>query len=219
VLTISNHARASIVERYGVDPDRISVAPPAVDPIFGPHRREDLEPVLARYGIERPYVVAIGGARRRGLEVAVDAWRKLPRDGDQVRLVAVGPESPPPAAGLIHVGRVDDATWSTLLAGATALCYPTRFEGYGMPALEAAASGVPVVCAPVGPLPEVLGDAAQWCDDPSVPSIATGLRAVVTDRPRREQLAAAGLARAAASPTWADAARTVLKAYERTASG
>ena len=219
VVTISQHARASIMEHYGVDPDRISVAPPAVDPIFGRHRRDAVEPILAHYGISGPYIVALGGARRRGLDVSVAAWRRLAPDGDRLMLVVVGSEAPPAAAGIVHVGRVDDDTWSALLAGATVLCYPTRFEGYGMPALEAAASGVPVVCAPVGPLPEVLGDAAQWCDDTSAESVAAGLCAVITDDHRHDELVAAGLDRAAAAPSWADAADTVLAAYERTASG
>jgi glycosyltransferase involved in cell wall biosynthesis len=87
-----------------------------------------------------------------------------------------------------------------------------------MPALEAAASGVPVVCAPVGPLPEVLGDAAEWCADTSAAAIAGGLRRLLTDPARRQARRAAGLARAAAAPTWADAAGVLLAAYQRAAS-
>ncbi len=84
-----------------------------------------------------------------------------------------------------------------------------------MPALEAAASGVPVVCARIGPLPEVLGDAAEWCPTPSVDDIAAGLERVVRDAGRRQSLRQAGLARAAAAPTWADCANLTVEAYRR----
>ncbi len=73
------------------------------------------------------------------------------------------------------------------------------------------------MCAPVGPLPEVLGDAAEWCEAPSVGAIADGLARLLLDEDRRRDRAAAGLARAAAAPTWADAAAKVLGAYEKVA--
>ncbi len=217
VVTMSDHARQSIVATYGVGADRVVVARPAVDPVFRPGAAERGREIAQRWGVHGRYLVAIGGARRRGLEVAIDAWRQLD-EATRPDLVVVGSERPSPAPGIVHAGRVDDSTWAALLAGADALCYPTRFEGYGMPALEAAASGVPVVCARVGPLPEVLGDAAEWCDAPTVPAIAAGLRRVVDSETRRAQLRAAGLERARLAPGWDIAAKVLLGAYERAAS-
>ncbi len=211
VLTISEFSRAAIVSTYGVPAARVLVAPPAVDPAFGPGRAADVAPVLARLGVAGLYVVALGGSPRRGLDVAIAAWQGL--GPGRPSLVVVGAERPAPLPGLIHAGRLSDPEWSALLAGAVALCYPTRYEGYGMPALEAAASGVPVVCARIGPLPEVLGDAAEWCASPSVDDVAAGLARVVQDGDRREALAALGLARAAAAPTWAQSAVEIAKAY------
>ena len=83
-----------------------------------------------------------------------------------------------------------------------------------MPAIEAAASGVPVVCAPVGALPEVLGEAAEWCAAPSAEAITAGLTRVLSDRRRRQELVAAGLARVAHGPTWADSGRRLGDVYE-----
>jgi glycosyltransferase involved in cell wall biosynthesis len=86
-----------------------------------------------------------------------------------------------------------------------------------MPALESAASGTPVVCARVGPLPEVLGQAAEWCASPTVTEVAAGLSRVLGDDARRSALRIAGLARAADAPTWADSAEAVLSAYRMAA--
>jgi alpha-1,3-rhamnosyl/mannosyltransferase len=93
-------------------------------------------------------------------------------------------------------------------------CYPTRFEGYGMPALEAAASGVPVVCAPVASLPEVLGQAAEWCATPTVADVAPALQRLLGSPERQAELRAAGLARAALAPTWAQSAQVEVAAYQ-----
>jgi glycosyltransferase involved in cell wall biosynthesis len=217
IVTISDFSRDSIVRLYRIDPDKVVIARPAVDPAFGPDRAEEAGAVLERLGVGRPYVVAVGGARRRGLEVAVGAWRQARAAGAEEDLVVVGAEAPPAEPGLHHAGPLDDAGWAALLAGAEALCYPTRYEGYGMPALEAAASGTPVVAARLGALPEVLGDAAAWVDAPTVDAVAAALTALLGDPDRRERLRAAGLARAAAAPGWDVAAATVLDAYRHAA--
>jgi alpha-1,3-rhamnosyl/mannosyltransferase len=215
VVTISDYVRRSIIDTYGADPSRVVIAPPSVDPMFS--TATPATELLRARGVRHPYVVAVGGARRRGLEVAVAAWRRLRESGRKVDLVVVGRDDPGPAPGLLSLGRVDDRVWAGVLAGAAALCYPTRYEGYGMPALEAAACGVPVVCGRVGPLPEVLGDAAEWCDQTDHRSVADALDRVIGDPARHAWLRDAGLARAAAAPTWAASARVVLDAYRRAA--
>jgi glycosyltransferase involved in cell wall biosynthesis len=215
VVTISEHARQSIVDTYHVPSERLFVARPAVDPIFSPTSTRELPQLMARLGITVPYVVALGGAKRRGLEVAVAAWQQLPSGRDRPLLVVVGPESPPSVPGIVHAGPLDDKDWAALLAGAVAFCYPTRFEGYGMPALEAAASGVPVVCARIGPLPEVLGDAAEWCATPSVSEIASGLSRILGNDERRKALRQAGITRAAAAPSWGESAKVICQAYRK----
>jgi glycosyltransferase involved in cell wall biosynthesis len=212
VITCSEHVRHDLITTYKLNPEKVFNAPPAADPQFSPERVADLAPILKRLGVDGPYVVALGGARRRGLEVAVEAWRRLPEPGRPM-LVVVGVDVPPALPGIVHAGRLNDEEWSAVLAGAMVFCFPTRFEGYGMPAIEAAASGVPVVCAPVSSLPEVLGDAAEWSVSPRVDDMATALARVVADEGRRAALRAAGLAQAAAAPTWEHSAQVELQAY------
>jgi glycosyltransferase involved in cell wall biosynthesis len=218
IHTVSEHIRRAVLAAYPVDPSHVVVAAPSVDPVFRPDRRDQGRALAATLGVTGDYIVAVGGARRRGLEVAVAAWAEARAHGAVEDLVVVGNELPAPRPGLVAAGRVDDSQWADLLAGATALCYPTRYEGFGMPALEAAASGVPVVCGRVGPLPEVLGDAAEWCEGTTVGAIAAGLERLLGDPIRREQRRQAGLARAALAPTWADAAAVLIGLYAQVAS-
>src|SRR5207302_7925713 len=154
-----------------------------------------------------------------GLPVAVEAWETSGAREMGVGLVAVGPEAPPELEGVTWVGPVSDIEWATLLAGAELFCYPTRLEGFGMPALEAAASGTPVVCARIPALEEVLGPAAAWCDRPTVPSIAPVVRELLEQTTRRADLSALSLQRAAAAPGWKDAAGATLRAYREALDG
>jgi glycosyltransferase involved in cell wall biosynthesis len=219
VTTLTLFVRDGLVDRYGIDPAKVLLTPPAVDPVFSPSRRAHAERVLRPLGVDGPYVVALGGARRRGLEVAVAAWRRLRTAGSDWSLVVAGPEAPPASPGIVHAGVLDDEEWAAVLAGAEVFCYPTRYEGFGMPALESVASGTPVVCARVGPLPEVLGDAAEWCADTRLEAIADGLARLAGNVTRRESLVGLGLARAKAAPTWSESAATLVQAYRMAAEG
>jgi alpha-1,3-rhamnosyl/mannosyltransferase len=220
IATISEFSRQAIIDTYRVPAERVVLAPPAVDPVF--HPGQGASPTLrARLGLgpESPYVVALGGTTRRALPVAIEAWRRL--GADRPTLVVVGSSQGPTRhnrssePGLVYAGVLPDPEWASLLAGATAFCYPTRYEGFGMPALEAAASGTPVVCTRIGPLPEVLGEAAEWCASGSVDDIAAGLARLLGDEALRATRRADGLARAAAAPSWASSAEVLAGAYRR----
>lgn len=222
IITPSEFTARSIAETYRVHPDRLSVIPIAVPAVFSPDRRDEAGPLLERLGVRRPYVVAVGGARRRGLPVAVQAWQEATSDlrADRPQLVVVGREAPPGPArpGVVRTGPLDDPDWARVLAGADVFLYPTRFEGFGMPALEAAASGTPVVCAPVSSLPEVLADAAEWAAAPTAAAMAPLLRQLLGDAGRRRRLSDTGLRRAAAFPSWDAIAASTVRAYERAAA-
>ena len=213
VTTLSTFTRDALIDTYHLDPDRVFITPPSVDPVFAPERAAGAATILASLGAVQPYVVILGGARRRGLEVGIEAWRRWRDQGGAHQLIVVGRDAPPKSPGIFYAGAVADATWATLLAAADALCYPTRYEGFGMPALEALASGTPVVCATIGPLPEILGDAAEWCPSTTADDIAAGLARLLRDRDRHTFLVAQGIARAAAAPTWVQTAATLLEAY------
>jgi alpha-1,3-rhamnosyl/mannosyltransferase len=159
----------------------------------------------------------MGGAPRRGLPVAIEAWRRVRTEGGPT-LVVLGQPDLPAEEGVMALGHLDDEAWATLLAGAQALCYPTRYEGFGLPALEAAASGTPVVCARVASLPEVLGDAGCWASAPSAAAIADVLHRVLTDAEWHRDRRAAGLRRAEAATTFRQTAAVLLEAYQQAAA-
>lgn len=217
IVVPSAFIREQLVDRYRVDRSRVAVVPHAADPAFSPERARDAAAVAATHGIADPYVVAVGGAPRRGIEVAIEAWREVRRRRIDVDLVIVG-ETASREAGIHTLGRVDDSTWSALLAGASALVYPSRYEGFGLPALEALASGTPVVCAAVGPLPEILGDAPAWSDSASAASFAVALERLFTDTAFATERRTAGLAHAAARPQWPDIAATFAGVYAEVAA-
>lgn len=212
ILTPSQYVRTRILERYHVAEDRVLVTPHGIDPVFRPEHEPGLAAAALGTESERPYVVAVGNAPRRQADVAVAAWQRACRQGYEGDLVVMGQQLPP-APGLHCLGRIPDEQWAAVLAGAQALCYPTQDEGFGMPALEAAASGVPVVCAPVGALPEVLGGAAQWCDAPTEESIGDGLGQVLGDPARSKWLRQEGLLRAGVMRSWDRSAAGTLAAY------
>lgn len=218
IVTVSEFIRGQILDRFPAARERVQVAPCAVDPVFDPGRAGQARGLARSLGVEGRYVVALGGARRRGLTVAIEAWRRVRRQlGGEPALVVVGEDHVGPEPGLVAPGRLDDAAWATLLAGAQALCYPTRYEGFGLPALEAAASGTPVVCAPVASLPEVLDDAACWCAAPTPDAVAATLARLLSEPEWHRQRREAGLAVARKAPTWRDSASVLVEAYERSA--
>lgn len=219
ITTVSEFVRRQIVGYFRVDPARVLVSPDACDPVFDPTRAGGARELTSRLGIDGPYVVAVGGANRRGLPTAIAAWRQATRRlGRHVPMAVLGEPELRPEPGLVSLGRLDDESWATVLAGAEALCYPTRYEGFGLPALEAAASGTPVVCAPVASLPEILGEAGCWAAAPSADAIADVLFRLLTDERWHRERREAGLERARQAPSFTDSAAALLDAYERAAA-
>jgi glycosyltransferase involved in cell wall biosynthesis len=225
IIVHSEHVRTELLERYGrhgATAERIVVARFPVDPGFVPEP-PGMESALARLGVRQPYVAALGGSGRRQLPVAVAAWsealRRSGRSGPEVPLVVVGTEEPPTLPGVLYAGPVDDRDWAAVLAGASAFCYATSYEGYGIPALEAASCGTPVVCARVGSLPELLGDGAAWCEEPRAEQLGASLASVLTDEGRRARLTAIAFDRVRALPDWPDVAAVTLRAYRDALAG
>jgi glycosyltransferase involved in cell wall biosynthesis len=209
VLTGSEWTKRDIVERYGVPADRIVVTPYGVDPMFSPEgaRREG-----------PPYVLVVGALQeRKAPDLALLALSKL--DGD-LRLVFAGPDRglggmlplSAQALGLANRvefnGHVEREELASLYRGAACLVFASRYEGFGLPVLEAMASGTPVVAVRSSSIPEVAGGAAVLVER-DAEQLAAGIEQALSDR---ERLRAAGLERAAQF-SWAETARRTAAVY------
>jgi glycosyltransferase involved in cell wall biosynthesis len=212
VLTVSEHTKRDLVERYGIVEDKIVVTPNGVDPIFQPNGGAPERP---------PYALFVGGIQpRKDPLSAIEAFGLL--DGDlDLSLVLVGAEKRGGdevrkairRLGLERrvefAGHLEREELAALYRGAACLVFPSRYEGFGLPVLEAMASGTPVVAAAAGAVPEVAGDAAVLVEPGNPGALAAGIERALDDHDR---LVAAGLERARHF-SWAETARLTLKAY------
>jgi glycosyltransferase involved in cell wall biosynthesis len=210
VITVSSFSRDEIVELMGASRERVAVVHGGVDERFSP--TADAAAAARALGLERPYVLTVGSLTARknlvGLEPA--AWALAARG---VELVAAGGGRPQLRAeagpgGVRALGHVDDELLPGLYAGARAFVLASRHEGFGLTCLEAMASGVPVVAADRGALPETTGGAALLVDPADTAHITSALEQALDDEALRERLVTAGVARAA-TLTWDRAAREV----------
>jgi glycosyltransferase involved in cell wall biosynthesis len=227
VIVPSTSARADLLDWQPVGPDRVHVIHHGVDAgDYAPVPQAGIDAVRRKFGIEGPYVLFIGAIEpRKNLERLIEAFGQLGTAASLV--IAGGPVAWLPKAveqveeavvrlpegvqrRIVRTGYVAERDKVALLSGATALAYPSRYEGFGFPVLEAFAAGVPVVTSKVSSLPEVAGDAAVLIDPDDTSSIAQGLAEILGDEDLRAMLSAAGVARAARF-TWESTARLTVE--------
>ena len=198
VITVSEFSKRELVEVLGVRPERVRVVPSGVEERFSPETEWDS--ARRRLGLgPRPYALALGSRiGRKNLGILRLAARRLAAVG--VELVTAGSgrgymragEGPPGRA----LGYVPDELMPGLYAGARALVLPSLYEGFGLPCLEAMASGTPVVASDRTALPEVCGGAALLVNPEDEHAVAAALVAAASEPAVREPLIAAGLAHA-----------------------
>jgi glycosyltransferase involved in cell wall biosynthesis len=231
VIVPSASTKLDLVERHPVDPDRVWVTPLGVDAAgFAPAPDDVVAATRRKFGVDGPYALFVGGIEpRKNLDALVRAFASL-EPGTRL-VVAGGPvrwdpkaserldatiAALPPAARarIIRTGYVSDKDKVALLTGATLLAYPSLYEGFGFPVLEAFAAGIPVLTSNVSSLPEVAGEAALTVDPTEPKTIADGLAQLFEDDDLRAMLAAKGVTRAAKF-TWEATARATANALHR----
>jgi glycosyltransferase involved in cell wall biosynthesis len=228
VIAISQATKDALIEHYHADPARVTVIYHGVSPLFRPVDSVAIAELQAHYGLHKPYFLYVGTIQpRKNLQRLIAAFRMLAGQVADIELLIVGKrgwlteqiEAEARSAGLAErvrfLGFVPDGDLPALLSGATAFVFPSLYEGFGLPVLEAMACGTPVLTANTSALPEVAGDAALLVDPSSSEAIASGLQRLAEDADLRAALRARSLARAAQF-TWERCARETLAVLQDT---
>jgi glycosyltransferase involved in cell wall biosynthesis len=223
IIAVSEFTRQRIIELLGVPAQKVVVIHNGVDAHFSPRKPEEILAARRAIGIESsPYLLCVGSLEpRKNLARLMEAWRAAQSMvPENVVLVVAGGGANPRVFGSaliqaipprVHfAGYVADEQLPALYSGALAVVYPSLYEGFGLPPLEAMACGVPVVTSMNTSLPEVVGEAAVLVDPESFESIKDGILRVVGSQELRDDLRQKGRARAAGF-TWEHTARQTLE--------
>jgi glycosyltransferase involved in cell wall biosynthesis len=233
VIALSEFGRQDIIEKYRLDPATVTAIPLAASDRFGPVRNEEeLQRVRQTYGIDSDYVLSVGAIQpRKNLNRLVTAYSRLRRDkpkGKLPKLVLVGKcawlyddtlkaiKELELSDSVIVTGYVPEADLPALYSGAICFVYPSYFEGFGLPPLEAMRCGAPVIAGDRTSLPEVVGAAGLLVDPFDIDALAAAIDKVINDSDLRAQLSVKGLERAKLFD-WRETARQTLAVYHRAA--
>ena len=230
ILSLSEHTRSDIVETYGIEPDRIEAIPLAAPDHFRMViDKRELQRVRHNYGIEGDYILSVGSIQpRKNLARLIKAYAQLRGDcsADKLpKLVLAGKcawlydetlralDQAGVKDSVILTGYVPESDLPALYSSALCFVYPSYFEGFGLPPLEAMKCGVPVVVGNRTSLPEVVGDAGLTVDPFDVDAIAGAIRRLLNDSTLRAELSQKGAERASTF-TWQETARQTLQIYQ-----
>lgn len=230
-ITISKFVRDEMVKHLGLSPEKITVTYPGVDTVFHPRASEDMGMLRTRYGLEPGrYLLFVGNLEpRKNIPLLLRAYARLARplrrkyplvlagangwlqEGltDQIDRLEI-------AEDVKRVGYVPFSDLPTLYSGATVFIYPSLYEGFGLPPVEAMASGCPVVVSSGGSLPEVVGDAAAIVDPLDLENLSRTLEGILEDPVLRSRMREAGLKKARGY-RWDHCAQSTLDVYHRVA--
>jgi glycosyltransferase involved in cell wall biosynthesis len=231
VLTVSESSKRDILRFVDTEPEKIDVIYNAYDEQFAiDPAEEDVVRVRERFQLQDEFVLYAGNVKpHKNLERLIDAFQIVRRRGlDHLKLVMIGDEISKYTAlrRAVHrhqlhkyvrfLGYLPEETLAVMYRLAGVFVFPSLYEGFGLPPLEAMASGTPVVTSNVSSLPEVAGDAAVLVDPYDPPAIADGIFRVLTDEQLRKDLRHRGVARAGQF-SWEQSVRRVRKIYDEVA--
>jgi len=230
ILTDCDFARDDILKTYGIAPERVTAVPLAAAVRFSPVRDErELDRVRNKYGINGKYILTVGSIQpRKNIPRLIRAYSMLCRERNLEplpKLVVVGKrgwlyedtlataESSTVRDRIILTGYVDDKDLPALYSAASCFVYPSYFEGFGIPPLEAMRCGTPTITGDRTCFPEIIGDAGLMVDPFDEQAIKLGIVRVLTEQTLRDELIEKGLKRAN-SYDWLKTARQTLDVYE-----
>jgi glycosyltransferase involved in cell wall biosynthesis len=205
LITISEFSKQRIVDILKVPPEKITVTLLGVSDEFRPVATNIAREAAIKHHLDRPYILTVSAvSAHKNLKRLLSAWERV---GSKDLLLAIvgqeslsfageGGEIGQPVSGVRYLGRVHDDDLPALYGGAIALAFPSLYEGFGLPVIEAMASGTPVLASNTAAIPEVLGEAGLMVDPYKVEDIAEGLRRIIQDTELRVRLRQKGLARA-----------------------
>jgi glycosyltransferase involved in cell wall biosynthesis len=231
ILALSEYSRGDIIETYGIEPERVSVIPPAAPGHFAPVTDVlELARVRRNYGIEDEYILSVGSIQpRKNLARLIAAYASLRRLRPQAKLpqlVLVGKKAwlfdetlraateHGLTSDIIFTGYVPEADLPPLYSGACCFIYPSYFEGFGLPVLEAMQCGTPVIAGNRTSLPEVVGDAGLLVDPFDEQALALAMARVIENSDLAAELCVKGLKRAREF-SWRKTARMTLEVYKQ----
>jgi len=233
ILTVSEASKSDILRCFDVPSEKIVVTYNAIDDRFLAEPSEaDVERARARYQLADPFILYVGNIKpHKNLERLIESFDHVRRQGfEQLRLVIIGDQITK-LQGLrraVHrhklhkqvrfLGFVAPEVLTVLYRLARVFVFPSLYEGFGLPPLEAMASGTPVVTSNSSSLPEVVGDAAVLVDPYSSESIAEGIQLVLGDETLRRVMSEKGLARAREF-SWEASVRRIRDVYAEVAAG
>ena len=229
ILTVSEASKRDILHFFNVPPQKVSVIYNAIDERFSvAPREEDVNRVRERYQLDQRFVLYVGNIKpHKNLVRLIEAFAELRRSPDleDVKLLIIGDEISklPALRRAVHrhklhkfvrfLGYLPDETLAILYRLANVFVFPSLYEGFGLPPIEAMASGAPVVTSNVSSLPEVTGDAAMLVDPYEVDSIVSGIRRVLTDPSLAAEMRQKGFARAREF-SWERSVEQTLRVYQ-----
>lgn len=227
IITDCKFVKNELIEVFGVNPSKIHPVLLGVSPVFRPHTEVECRGVLSAHALEYGnYFLSVGTLEpRKNISTLIDAFSKLPEE-TQARcpLVLVGMRGwltssieaklrPLVDKGVVRLlGYVPDEHMPLIYSGSVAFAFPSLYEGFGLPPLEAMACGVPVIVSNCSSLPEVVGDAGVSVEPMDVDAISEAMRQILEDKSFSEDLSRRGITRSVEF-TWRKTAEETTRVY------
>ncbi|MFQ5835425.1 MAG: glycosyltransferase family 4 protein [bacterium] len=224
IITMSEYSKKEIVRNYQINEEKVEVIYHGVDRVYYPRPTQEINAVTRKYGLCEDYILSVGAGKRKNTTRILEAFKGLVQNMERdIQLALVGRIEKERYFPLIEdlslrkrirlLGYVPKEDLPLLYSGARLLCFPSIYEGFGLPVLEAMASGCPVITSNVTALPEVAGDAALIVNPCNVEDILKNLCRCIEDEGLRRDLVKRGLERAKLF-SWERAAEKVLHLYK-----